>query len=99
MLSANKQHLTFKILKSNYFHVFLISVSDDDFFANVGKVPLPTISPSGENTKDIKDVQTFVDKFMEGTVSITKFKEYLENNIDWSEWKFSVQIKVSEAGT
>ena len=96
MLSANKQHLTFKLLKSNYFHVFLISVSDDDFFANVGKVPLPTISPSGENTKDIKDVQTFVDKFMEGTVSITKFKEYLENNTDWSEWKFSVQIKVSE---
>ena len=29
-------------------------------------------------------------------VSITKFKEYLENNKDWLEWKFSVKVKVSE---
>ena len=80
----------------------------------MGKVPLPKISPSGKNTKE---VQTFIDEFIEGlnpnlnnesigaddgieapkkNVSITKFKEYLEKNKSWSEWKFSVQIKVLE---
>ena len=81
----------------------------------MGKVPLPKISPSGKNTKDI---QTFIDKFIEGTtlipnlnnesigaddgieapkknVSITKFKECLEENKDWTEWKFSVKIQIS----
>ena len=76
----------------------------------MGKVPLPKISPSGKNTKDI---QTFIDKFIEGTtfnesigaddgieapkknVSITKFKEFLEENKDWTEWKFSVKIQIS----
>ena len=100
----------------NYFYASLISVSDVDFFANVGKVILPKISSSVKNTKD---VQTFIDEFIEGTgsipnlnnesigaddgieapkknVSITKFKEYLENNKDWLEWKFSVKVKVSE---
>ena len=81
----------------------------------MGKVPLPKISPSGKNTKEI---QTFIDKFIEGTtlipklnnesigaddgieapkknVSITKFKEFLEKNKDWTEWKFSVKIQIS----
>ena len=97
------------------FYASLISVSDVDFFANVGKVPLPKISPSDKNTKDI---QTFIDKFIEGTtlipnlnkesigdgdgieaptknVSITKFKECLEENKDWTEWKFSVRIQIA----
>ena len=47
-----------------YFYASLISFSDVDFFANVGKVPLPKISPSGKNTKE---VQTFIDEFIEGT--------------------------------
>ena len=82
----------------------------------MGKVALPKISPS---EKTDKDVQAFIDEFMEGTslipgpknesisavngikapkknVSITKFKEYLEENKYWPEWKFSVKIKVSE---
>ena len=79
----------------------------------MGKVPLPKISPSGKNTKE---VQTFIDEFIEGTslnpnnesigaddgieapkknVSITKFKECLEENKDWTEWKFSVKIQIS----
>ena len=76
----------------------------------MGKVPLPKISPSGKNTKDI---QTFIDKFIEETtfnesigaddgieapkknVSIAKFKEFLEKNKDWTEWKFSVKIQIS----
>ena len=76
---------------------------------------MPKISPSGKNTKD---VQTFIDEFIEGTslipnlnnesiggddgieapkknVSITKFKEFLEENKDWTEWKFSVKIQIS----
>ena len=99
----------------NYFYASLISVSDVDFFANVGKVILPKISSSVKNTKD---VQTFIDEFIEGTssipnlnnesigaddgieapkknVSITKFKEFLEENKDWTEWKFSVKIQIS----
>ena len=48
----------------NYFYASLISVSDVDFFANVGKVILPKISSSVKNTKD---VQTFIDEFIEGT--------------------------------
>ena len=93
----------------------LISFSDVDFFANVGKVLLPKISSSGKNTKE---VQTFIDEFIEGTslnpnlnnesigtddgieahkrnASITKFKECLEENKDWTEWKFSVKIQIS----
>ena len=98
-----------------YFYASLISFSDVDFFANVGKVPLPKISPSGKNTKE---VQTFIDEFIEGTslnpnlnnesigtddgieapkknVSITKFKEFLKENKDWTEWKFFVKIQIS----
>ena len=80
----------------------------------MGKVPLPRISPSGKNTKDI---QTFIDKFIEGStlipnnesfgtddgieapkknVSIMKFKEFLEENKDWTEWKFSVKIEIEK---
>ena len=81
----------------------------------MGKAPLPQISPSVKNTKDL---QTFIDKFIEGTTSIpnlnnesigtddgieapkinasiTKFKECLEENKDWTEWKFSVKIQIS----
>ena len=98
-----------------YFYASLISFSDVDFFANVGKVPLPKISPSGENTKE---VQTFIDEFIEGTslnpnlnnesigaddgikapkknLSIAKFKEFLEENKGWTEWKFLVEIQIS----
>ena len=76
---------------------------------------MPKISPSGKNTKD---VQTFIDEFIEGTslmpnlnnesigaddgieapkknVSIIKFKEFLEKNKDWTEWKFSIKIQMS----
>ena len=99
----------------NHFYASIIFVSDVDFFANVGKVPLPKISPSGFYTKE---VQTFIDEFIEGTslnpnlnnesigaddgieapkknVSIIKFKEFLEENKDWTEWKFSVKIQIS----
>ena len=105
-----------KLINATYFHVFLTFVLDDDFLVNVGKVPLPKISPSVK-TND-KNVQTFIDEFMEGTslipdlnnesigvddgikapkknVSITKFKECLEENKDWTEWKFSVKIQIS----
>ena len=81
----------------------------------MGKVPLPKISPSGENTKE---VQTFIDEFIEGTslnpnlnnesigaddgikapkknLSIAKFKEFLEENKGWTEWKFLVEIQIS----
>ena len=81
----------------------------------MGKVPLPKISPSGFYTKE---VQTFIDEFIEGTslnpnlnnesigaddgieapkknVSITKFKEFLKENKDWTEWKFFVKIQIS----
>ena len=104
-----------KLINATYFHVWLISVLDNDFLVNVGKVPLPKISQS---LKTNIDVQTFIDEFMKGTnltpgsqnesigtvngikapkknVSITKFKEFLEENKDWTEWKFSVKIQIS----
>ena len=107
------RHWKSYIYSKIYSYASLISVSDVDFFANVGKVPLPKISPSGKNTKE---VQTFIDEFIEGTslnpnnesigaddgieapkknVSITKFKEFLEENKGWTEWKFLVKIQIS----
>ena len=49
---------------------------------------------SGTNIESIGAFNTI--KAPKKNVSITKFKEHLENNKDWSEWKFSVQIKVTE---
>ena len=49
---------------------------------------------SGANIESIGAFNT--NKAPKKNVSITKFKEHLENNKDWSEWKFSVQIKVTE---
>ena len=61
----------------------------------MGKVPLPKISPSGENTKE---VQTFIDEFIEGTSLNSnlnnEFKEFLEENKGWTEWKFFVRIQI-----
>ena len=53
-----------KLINATYFHVWLISVLDNDFLVNVGKVPLPKISQS---LKTNIDVQTFIDEFMKGT--------------------------------
>ena len=49
---------------------------------------------SGANIESIGAFNTI--KAPKKNVSITKFKEHLENNKNWPEWKFSVQIKVSE---
>ena len=59
----------------------------DEFMEGTSLIP----GPKNESISAVNGI-----KAPKKNVSITKFKEYLEENKDWPEWKFSVQIKVSE---